>query len=98
MGLTCFVALIKERVNSPNGIRDMFLFGKRLNAQQSLELGIVDSVGAQAELLPQATELAKSICSKSSKRDAFGRLKQSTYKHVLEALAKRPSISLPSKI
>lgn len=68
----------------------MVLIGKKVNANDAKELGIVDKTAPEASVLSSAIELATEFAMKSSKRQEFGILKNSTYKHVVEALNKTP--------
>lgn len=83
-------AIIKERVSSANDVRNMVLLGKKIDAKEGKDIGIVDIIVPESQVLSSAIDLAKQIAVKSSKREAFGILKNSTYRHVVEALNKTP--------
>lgn len=93
--LTSTSALIKERINSPVGVREMILIGKKVDATQGKALGIIDSVHSDETLFSEALLLAQKVAPKSVIRSAFGRLKKSTYVHVYNALLEVPLVTPP---
>ena len=76
-------ALLIARLSPPVAHRAMTT-AHRYTAIEALDSTIVHAIAAEADLLDQATELARPLAGKP--RHALGAIKQGMYAHVIEAL------------
>lgn len=57
----------------------MILIGKKYDAKESLQLGIVDLVAGEKEVLPTAIALARKLAPKGTDKACLGMLKKQLY-------------------
>jgi enoyl-CoA hydratase/carnithine racemase len=76
-------SLIMARL-SPQTAHEVCVTGKRYGGEQAVQRGIVDEAAAEAEVLPKAIALAKSLAGKH--RSTLQAIKRGAYGHVIAAL------------
>jgi len=85
--------LIKEKLGE-RVFRDAILTGGRFSAEDSLRLGIVDSIEPDAGVVPAAVERLRPLAGKN--RDACRVLKRGMYGELLADLSGPGAVSIPS--
>jgi enoyl-CoA hydratase/carnithine racemase len=76
-----------------SGYRDTVLTGARVNAEDSVRLGIMDEAADEADVLARAVERMRPLAAKS--RDAMKVLKRGLYVELLADLKGEGSVSIP---
>jgi enoyl-CoA hydratase/carnithine racemase len=83
------LALLRSKISCPRTLRDAILFGKRYNAQEALNEGLVDLIAPEQGLLESTLNFADNL---PPLKDAlvFQRMKKDLYQPVLQSLANEP--------
>jgi enoyl-CoA hydratase/carnithine racemase len=77
-------ATIRMRFSNMQAFRDCILEAKRFNAKESLELGLVDDIVGEKDVLTRALALGEKLKAKST--PVYGQLKEEAYKEAVDAL------------
>ncbi|KAJ1958026.1 hypothetical protein GGI12_004847 [Dipsacomyces acuminosporus] len=84
-------ALIKEKIKSPNTLRDCVLGGKRFTAEDAKASGIVDAVVEQSKVVEAALDIAEKHTHKA-KGQNYHLLKAELYRDAVPYMTASPSL------
>ncbi|RKP11742.1 ClpP/crotonase-like domain-containing protein [Piptocephalis cylindrospora] len=79
-------AVLRAKFPNPAALRDSLLHARRFNATESLELGLVDAIAPESDILGRALDLASSYAPKARAGRVYGMLKEEMWRDAADRL------------